>query len=66
MWERIKDEPALLVGVVTAIITLLVTFGVPISADQKTAVVGLVSAVLMLAGAGVVRGKVKPTRKLDY
>jgi len=66
MWERVKNEPAIVTGVVTAVIVLAVAFGVPISDDQKSAILGLVSAVLMLAGAGVVRGKVKPTRKLDY
>jgi uncharacterized membrane protein len=55
------SEPALWVGLVEAIIVLLVAFGVPISADQKAAVIGLVSAVLAVVGAIVTRSQVTPT-----
>ena len=40
----VKEEPALIVGVVTAVIVLLVAFGVPISEDQRAAVVGVTAA----------------------
>ena len=49
----VKEEPALIVGVVTAVIVLLVAFGVPISEDQRAAVVGVTAAVLALFGGGV-------------
>lgn len=53
-------EPALWVGLVEAVIVLLVAFGVPISADQKAAVIGLTSAVLAVVGALVTRSQVSP------
>lgn len=57
----VKEEPALIVGVVTAVIVLLVAFGVPISEDQRAAVVGVTAAVLALFGGGVaVRALVTP------
>src|SRR5699024_8044006 len=37
MWTRIKQEPALLLGVVVAAVALAVSFGVPISEDQSAA-----------------------------
>ena len=57
-------EPALWVGLTEAVIVLLVAFGVPISADQKAAVIGLVSAVLAIVGALVTRSQVTPTAKV--
>lgn len=56
-------EPALWVGLAEAIIVLLVAFGVPISADQKAAVIGLISAVLAIVGAIVTRSQVTPNAK---
>jgi hypothetical protein len=54
------DEPALWIGVTEAVIVLLVAFGVPISAEQKAAVLGVVSAVLAVVGAIVTRSQVSP------
>lgn len=65
MFERIKNEPALLTGAVTAAIALAVAFGAPISGDQKEAVVGVVVAVVALLGGAVTRQSVSPTRKLN-
>jgi hypothetical protein len=45
---RIQDEPVVVTTLVGAVISLLVVFGVPISDDQKTAIVGVIVAVLAL------------------
>ncbi len=66
LWQR---EPALvtavIVGVVDAALVLAISFGAPISPDQKAAIDAFVSAALALAGllvAGVVvRAQVRPT-----
>lgn len=60
MLNLIRREPALIVGIVVAVITLIVAFGVPIDNGQKSAIVGLVGAILSLLGAGVTRSKVTP------
>lgn len=63
-WDRIRSEPALLVGLVVAVVALVVAFGVPVSDDQKVAITGIVTAVLALAGGGAVRAQVTPTRNI--
>lgn len=60
---RIKREPALLVGVVVAILSLVTAFGIPLDTDVKSGIVGVVTAVLALLGAGVTRSKVTPVDK---
>ncbi len=65
LWQR---EPAMVtatvVGLIDAGLVLAVSFGAPISPDQKTAIDAFVSAALALAGllvAGVVtRAQVRP------
>lgn len=61
-----KAEPVLIVvgavgSVVTAIITLIVAFGVNVTADQSAAIVGLAAILTQLVTAVVSRGKVTPT-----
>ena len=63
MIERIKNEPALVVGLVLAVIGVAAAFGLGITDGQRDAVVALVGAVLTLLGAGVTRTQVTPTRK---
>lgn len=63
MWSRIKSEPALIVGLVLALIGVVSAFGLSISADQKAAIVSLVGAVLAIVGAGVTRSKVTPVKR---
>ena len=58
--ERIKNEPALVAGVVQAALALLVAFNVPLSQEQTAAILGVSAAVLAL----LVRHQVTPTRKL--
>lgn len=48
LWNRIANEPVLVTTLVGALISLLVVFGVPITDEQKVAVIGLLTAVLAL------------------
>ena len=63
MIDRIKNEPALVVGLVLAVIGVASAFGLGITDGQRDAVVALVGAGLALLGAGVTRSQVTPTRK---
>lgn len=63
IFNLLRREPAAVVGLVVAILTLVVDFGVPINAHQKAAIVGVVGAVLTLLGAGVTRSLVTPVVK---
>lgn len=56
IWEKLQREPALLVGLVTAILSLLVSFGIDISDESQAAIVALVIAV----GAIIIRQSVTP------
>lgn len=58
MWNR---EPALIVGLVGALIALLVAFGLELSTTQQGAVMAVVIAALAL----VTRSQVTPTKTLD-
>lgn len=59
-----KNEPLVTVASITAIvgaiITALVAFGIDLSKDQQTAILGLVTVVAPLVVALVVRSKVTP------
>ena len=57
MLDRIKAEPALVAGVVQAVLALLLAFGVPLSDEQVGAILALSAAVLAVA----VRQNVTPT-----
>jgi hypothetical protein len=57
LWLR---EPARIVGLVTAVLALLVAFGVGVTEHQQEAVVGVVSALLILLGGEVTRSRVSP------
>ncbi len=59
-----KSEPALVVGFVTAVLDLGIAFGLPVTPDQKIAIVGVVSAALAMLGATFVRGEVTPVSSL--
>ena len=54
--DRIRNEPALVAGVLQALLALLLAFGVPLSDEQVGAIVALSAAVL----AVVVRQRVTP------
>src|ERR1035437_8347754 len=51
-WDK---EPALIIGVVTAILALATAFGLGMTHDQQMAILGVVAAALALIGSVVVR-----------
>lgn len=53
LWER---EPVAVTAVVTGLIDLAIAYGVPIDGDQKTAILGVISAI----GVVVARNQVTP------
>lgn len=59
-----KHEPLIsissIVAAATAVIALLVAFGVPLTEDQKVAILGLVGVLAPVIVALVTRGKVTP------
>jgi len=57
MWDRIKKEPALVAGVVQAVLGLLLAFGVELTTEQTGAILAITAAVLAL----FVRSQVTPT-----
>lgn len=63
MKNLFKTEPALVLAVVTAILGLLVAFGVSITDVQSGAIVAAVSAVLALVQGAVTRSLVTPVAK---
>ena len=60
MIDLVRRNPALVSSFVTAVIALLAAFGVPISEDQRAAVVGVVAAVVALLSGAVTRALVTP------
>lgn len=60
-----KTEPAVVTGVVSAVLALLVAFNVPLSEDQGQAILGATVAVLALVQGLVVRSQVVPVAKVD-
>jgi hypothetical protein len=57
-----NSEPALIIGAIEALLVLGISFGVPITPDQKAAVVGFASAVIAVVGSVVIRQNVTPTK----
>jgi len=55
--QRIRREPALVSGLVTAVLALVVAFGVDLSQEQTGAILAVVAAVMAL----VTRAQVTPT-----
>jgi hypothetical protein len=59
-----KNEPAVAVGTITAVVTallaLLTAFGLSLSADQTAAILGVVAVLGPLVAAFVTRSKVTP------
>jgi hypothetical protein len=60
MFNRIRQEPALAVAFVLAIIGVATSFGLGITDGQSDAVVALVGAALAIIGGGVTRSQVTP------
>lgn len=64
MTNIFKVEPAVILGFISAVLILLTAFGVQITDDQTTAIVGLVSAFLVLGGSFLTRAAVTPNSKV--
>ena len=58
MTDRIRNEPALVIGLVQATLALVIAFGLELSEEQVGAVLAVTAAVLAL----VVRSQVTPNR----
>lgn len=58
--EKLRNEPVLVTGFVTAVLGLLVAFGLELSDEQIGAILAVVGAALAI----VARQKVTPNRKL--
>lgn len=56
MLDRIRTEPALIAGIVQAVLGLLLAFGVDLSNEQVGAILAVTAAVLAVA----VRQSVRP------
>lgn len=54
--EKLRREPVLIANAVTAVVALAVAFGVPVTPEQRAAIVGLV----VVVGSIVARSKVTP------
>lgn len=58
------SEPAVVVGLITAVVTavvaVLVAFGVDLTTEQQVAILGLVAAVAPIVAAILTRGRVTP------
>lgn len=61
--DRIRREPALVIGLVLAVIGVASSFGLGITDGQSDAIVALAGAVLALLGAGVTRSQVSPKQR---
>ena len=57
MLDRVRREPALVSGLVAAVIALVVSFGLELSPEQIGSIMAVVAALL----AFVVRSQVTPT-----
>lgn len=57
--DRVRNEPVLVTGLLTAVLALLAAFGLSLSDEQVGAILAVTASVL----AFVVRSKVTPVRK---
>ena len=67
--ELFRYEPVVITnvitGLVTAFIVLFIAFGVPITEEQKAAILTLVSGLALVIATYVARDKVTPMAKLE-
>lgn len=63
-----KNEPAVttgtIVAIVSALIAVIVAFGLPLTDEQQNAIIGAVSVIAPLVVAVVVRPRVTPNSKV--
>jgi hypothetical protein len=60
--ELWANEPAVVVGVVVALLGLAGAFGLALNEEQTAAIVGVVTAVGAIVSSLVVRSRVSPTK----
>lgn len=60
IWERIKGEPALLLGAVQALLILGVSFGLKLSPEQMGAILAASAAILAVITRQMVSPAAKP------
>lgn len=58
MLESLKNNPAIVVSTITAILAVLVSFGVPLQPEQQTALIGLAPIISGLITRQLVYGPV--------
>lgn len=65
-----KDEPVALTGLIVAVviagISLVTAFGLKVTPEQAAAIIGIVSAIVALAGALFARSKVMPMSRAKH
>ena len=61
LWNKIANEPVLLINIINAGFVLCVAFGIDINEQQKAAIIMLTTVLLNLFA----RSLVTPTRKLS-
>lgn len=61
IWERVRNEPALVTGIVSAAIALAISFGFGLSEQQVGAIMAFVVAILSV----VTRQAVTPNVNVD-
>lgn len=59
--QKLNDEPVVFLYLIQAIIALVVAFGLPLSIEQKTSIIGVTSTLLTI----IARQQVTPTSKTD-
>lgn len=57
--DKWRKEPAVIVGLIVALLDAAVLFGVPLTADQKAALVTIITA----SGGLVTRSQVSPVNR---
>lgn len=65
--STMKREPAITVGAISAavaaVLALLVAFGIPVTEEQQTAILGVVAAIGPIVTGLLIRRKVSPAVK---
>lgn len=61
LFDRIRNEPALISGLIVVLLNLGAAFGLDLTGEQTAAISAVSAAILAL----VVRSQVTPTRKVE-
>jgi hypothetical protein len=69
MKQKLQNEPVMTAGVITAIITAVITllaaFGLDMTAEQQAAIIALAAIIIPIAANYLARAKVTPVHKLN-